>query len=219
MCEALGCTLCVIECVTPRSWWPVSACVKCELVERGPPPGPGETAEPAEGRSLRRGGARGGVGSGGRVQALLAWLVVAGCSCPARVNGGAAAPCAPWGQRAEDSIADAAWSRSADAGYGRVSENQGCGSGDPARVGEAGVMAGLRGRGAGAGALGGAELEERDGAVRHGADAHMHTRALGGTPPSRIAREARAEGALYTPPPHLETPISSREGKPPAPAR
>lgn len=57
------------------------------------------------------------------------------------------------------------------------------------------------------------------GAVRHRADSHMHTRALGGTPPSLIAKEARAEGALYTPPPHLEAPIFSREGKPPAPAR
>lgn len=155
------------------------------------------------------------MGSGDGVQALLAWLVVAGCSCRARVHGGAAAPCALWGQCAEDSIAVAAWSRSADVGYGRVSENQGCGRGDPARVGEAGVMAGLRGRGAGAGALGGAELEERD-----GADAHLHTRALGGTPPSLIAREARAEGALYTPlHTHLEAPVFSREGKPPAPAR
>lgn len=48
-------------------------------------------------------------------------------------------------------------------GTGACLENQGYGRGDPARVGEAGVMAGLRGRGAGAGALGGAELEERDG--------------------------------------------------------
>lgn len=203
MCEALGCTVCVIECETSRSWWSVSACVKCELVERGPHPGRGETAEPAEGRSLRRGGARGGVDSGGGVQALLAWLVVAGCSCPARVHGGAAAPCALWGQRTEDSIAVAAWSRSADVGYGRVSENQGCGRGDPARVGEAGVMAGLRGRGAGAGALGGAELEERDGAVRHRAHAHVHTRALGGTPPSLIARGGTSRGCTLHPPTHI----------------
>lgn len=150
------------------------------------------------------------MGSGGGVQAFLAWLVVAGCSCPARVHGGAAAPCALWGQRAEDSIAVAAWSRSADVGYGRVSENQGCGRGDPARVGEAGVMAGLRGRGAGAGALGGAELEERDGAVRHRADAHMHTRALGGTPPSLIARGGTSRGCTLHPPhtfrsPHLQS--------------
>lgn len=54
MCEALGCTVCVIECETSRSWWPVSACVKCELVERGPHPGRGRQ------RSPRRGGVCGG---------------------------------------------------------------------------------------------------------------------------------------------------------------
>lgn len=134
------------------------------------------------------------------MQALLAWLAVAGCSCPARVHGEAAAPCAPRGRHAEDGIAITAWSRSADAGYGRVSENQGSGRGDPARVGEAGARAESGGRGAGAGARGGAELQERDGAQRHRAGAHMHTARSWGTPPSLITREASAQGALCTPP-------------------
>lgn len=95
-----------------------------------------------------------------------------------------------------------------------MSENQGSGRGDPARVGEAGARAGPRGRGAGAGARGGAELEERDGAERHGAGAHLHTARSRGTPPSLITREARAEGTLCTSSLHLEAPISSREGKP-----
>lgn len=156
--------------------------------------------EPAAGRSLRRGGARGGEGWGGGVQALLAWLAVAGYSCPARVHGGAAAPCAPWGWHEDDGITVTAWSRSADAGYGRLSENQGSGRGDQERVGEAGARAGPRGRGAGAGTRGGAELEQREGAERHRADAHMHTARSRGTPPSLIAREASSEGALCTPP-------------------
>lgn len=179
-------------------------------MERSPHPGRRETAKPAEGRSLWWGGARGGEGSGGGVQALLAWLAVAWCSCLARVHGGAAAPYAPWGRHEEDGIAVAAWSRSADAGFGRVSENQGCGRGDPARVGEAGARARPRGRGAGAGSRGGAELEERDGAGLTPSWCTLAHARSRGTPPSLITREARAEGALCTPFPYLEDPpISS----------
>lgn len=55
MCEALGGTVCVTECTTPHSWWPVSACAKCKLARGArPPPGPGWGGRQ---RSSRRGGA------------------------------------------------------------------------------------------------------------------------------------------------------------------